>query len=55
MNGVKGEIPSVPDLAVNSSLNAKINEVKDEIANFTNLTTTTTLTAVENKILSLSY
>ena len=55
MNGVKGEIPSVPNLAVNSSLNVKINEVKGEIANFTNLATTTTFTAVENKIPSLSY
>ena len=37
-------------LVTNSSLNAKINEVKNKVPSITNLTTTTALTAVENKI-----
>ena len=36
--------------ATNVSVNAKINEVKCEIPNITNLATTSSLTAVENKI-----
>ena len=36
------------------SLNAKINDVKGEIPNITKLATTSTLTAVENKIPSVS-
>ena len=36
--------------ATNVSVNAKINEVKYEIPNITNLATTSSLTAVENKI-----
>ena len=35
-------------------LNAKINEVKGEIPNITNLATTSALTAVENKIPNVS-
>ena len=41
-------------LLTNASLNSKINEVKDEIPNITNLATTTALTAVENKIPNVS-
>ena len=37
----------------NTTLNSKINEVKEEIADITNLPTTTALTAVENKNLML--
>ena len=37
-------------MATNASLNAKINEVKNEIPSITNLATTTALTAIENKI-----
>ena len=37
-------------LATKTTLNAKIIEVKGEISNITNLTTTRSLTAVENKI-----
>ena len=40
--------------AINASFNAKINEVKGEIPNITNLDTTTALTVNENKILSVS-
>ena len=42
------------NLATNACLNAKINEVKGEIPNITNLATTSALTAVENKIPSVS-
>ena len=44
------EIPNTTDLATYASLNAKINVVKGEAANITNLSTTTDLTAFENKI-----
>ena len=51
MNEVKGEIPSMTNLATNASFNGKIDQVKNEIPNITNLATTTTaLTVVENKI-----
>ena len=43
-------MPSITNLVTNASLNAKINEVKSEIPNITNLPTTTGLTAIENKI-----
>ena len=39
---MKGEIPS--------DMKTKINEVKNKILDFTNLATTTALTAVKNKI-----
>ena len=52
---VKGEIPSITNLAKTSALNAKINKVKGKITSSTNLATTTTaLTAVENKIPNVS-
>ena len=56
INKVKGEIPSITNLAKTSALNAKINKVKGKISNSTNLATTTTtaLTAVENKIPNVS-
>ena len=47
-------MPITGNLATNPSLNAKINEVKGEIPNITNLATTTALTAVENKIPNVS-
>ena len=37
-----------------TTLNAKINEVKNKIPKITNLSATTALTAVENKILNVS-
>ena len=52
INKVKGRIPCITNLDKIAPLNAKINEVKNKIPNITNLATTTTtvLTAVENKI-----
>ena len=47
-------MPITGNLATNPSLNAKINEVKGEIPNITNLATKTALNAVENKIPSVS-
>ena len=41
-------------MATKTTLNAKINEVKGEIPNITNLATTSALTAVENKIPSVN-
>ena len=42
------------NLGANASLNAKINEVKGELPNITNLATTTALTAVKNKLPNIS-
>ena len=41
----------VTNLTTNTTLNAKINEVKFEISSSTNLSTTSPLMAVKNKIL----
>ena len=43
-------MPNITHLAINASLNAKINEFKGEIPNITNLANTSALAAVENKI-----
>ena len=51
---VRGEIPSITNLATTAVLNAKINEVKGEIPYITNLATATALTAVKNKIPNVS-
>ena len=50
MKNIEDKIPDITNLATNSSLNAKIIEVKGKIPSFTNLATTTALTGVENKI-----
>ena len=60
---VEDKTPDITNLATNTTLNAKINEVntttainaeinevKNKTPNITNLATTTTLTAVENEI-----
>ena len=47
-------MPDIFNFATNDSLNAKINGVKNEIPNITNLATTIALTAVENKIHNVS-
>ena len=48
---IEDKIPYVTNFATNTTLNAKINEVKNKIPNIFNLATTTTaLIAVENKI-----
>ena len=41
-------------MATKTNLNAKINEVKDEMPNINNLATSSSLTAVENKKRSVS-
>ena len=52
---MKGEMPSVINLATAAAFNAKINDVKNKIPDTTNLATTTTaLTAVENKVPNVS-
>ena len=47
-------MPSIANLAITTALNAKINEVKDEIPNITNVPITTAPIAVENKIPNIS-
>ena len=53
INEVKNEIPSV-NVATTDALDAKINDVKAKIPSITNLATTTALTAVGNRIPSIS-
>ena len=40
MKNTEDEIPYITNLATNSTLNAKINEVKEEMPSITNLATT---------------
>ena len=47
-------MPNITNLATNTSLDAKINEVKSEIPSITNLAITTDLSVVENKIPNVS-
>ena len=47
---IEDNIPSITNLATNTVLNAKINEVKGKNPNITNLATTAARTTVENKI-----
>ena len=52
---IEDKIPDIANLATNTTLNAKINEVKKEISSITNLTTTATplnakINEVKNKI-----
>ena len=51
---IENEISDIPNLATNTSLNAKKNGVKIKIPNIANLATTTAITAVENKIPNVS-
>ena len=46
---MEDKIPDIPSIAINTIVNAEINEAKNEILSITNLATTS-LTAVENKI-----
>ena len=48
---IEDKTTDITNLATNTTLNAKINEVKNKISNITNLATTTTaITGVKNKI-----
>ena len=46
--------PSITNLATNTNISSKINEVKSEISSITNLATNTSLAAIENKIPNIS-
>ena len=48
------KIPDITNVAIKFSLNPKINEVKGEISNITNVGTASALAFVENKIPSVS-
>ena len=48
------KIPDITNVAIKTSLNPKINEVKGEISNITNVGTASALAFVENKIPSVS-
>ena len=51
IKNIEDKIPVITNVATNTTVNAKINEVKGEMYNITNLVTTTTAyTAGENKI-----
>ena len=55
IRNIEDKIATITNLATNTTLNAKINEVKGKMSNITfyyclNLATTTALTAAKNKI-----
>ena len=51
---IEDKIPYITNFATKAALNAKIKEVQGEIPDITNLTTTTSLTAAENELPSVS-
>ena len=55
IKNIEDKILDITNLATNTTLNAKLNEVKREIPNITNLATTTALNAVKNKIPNVSH
>ena len=50
---IEDKILDIFNLATEIALNAKINEVKGELPNITNLATTSALTVIENKMPSV--
>ena len=54
VKNIEDDILEIFNFATNASLNAKINEVKDEVPSITNLDTITVLIAVENKTANVS-
>ena len=50
MKSIEEKLSDIANLITNTTLNAKINEIKNKITNIYNLTTTTAFTAVENNI-----
>ena len=54
IKNIEDIIPDIKNVSANTDLDDKINEVNNEIPNITNLTTTTALTAVEDKIRNVS-
>ena len=54
MKNIEDKILDISNLATKTILNPKINEVKNEIPSITGLATKSALTAVENKIPSIS-
>ena len=47
-------MPDITNLATNTNLNAKINNIKKETPSITNLATTAAFTTFENKIPNVS-
>ena len=54
IKNIEDKILDITNLALNTTLDAKINRIKNEIPSINNLATTTALTAVENKIPNVS-
>ena len=54
IKNIEHKITDITNLASNTTLNAKINEGKNEIPSITNLTTTAAVNTVENKIPNVS-
>ena len=46
-------MPDITNLPTNTTLNATVNEIKNEILSITNLDTIATLTNVQNKIFNI--
>ena len=51
---ISRKIPGITNLGITAALNPKINEIKGEAPNITNLATTTSLIAVDNKMPNVS-
>ena len=51
---IEDKIPNITNLGINTTLDAKRNEIKNEIPSITNLAATTTRAAVNNKIPDVS-
>ena len=50
MKDIEDKIPDITNLASNTTLNAKINEVKNEVPSITNLATNASLNAKTNEV-----
>ena len=54
IKNMEDKILDIANLAINTTLTDKTNEVKSEVPSITNLATTAALTTVENKIPNVS-
>ena len=54
-SNIEYNIRSITNLATNSALNAKINEVKVQIPKINNIAATVAATTIENKLPRVSY
>ena len=55
IKNIENKMLDITNLATNTTPNAKINKVKNEIPSITSLATTAALTTVENRMPNVSY